>query len=216
MTVRRYLDESGTVGDAGVVDVIEADQTLVRLDGTLFCPSSVFRHGDRGWLGSARVIDVFMQDSDIFHVVSGAQSFRIGAGVTMTIDPAWRKLNNLYTYCGFAICHLLTEVIFDVRLLQIEFRPENSRISFRSENKLDATEISDTVSEAVRRGTYDADEIPLAVIVNSFGVHAPEEASACHLYEGPKIAKPDVLPACKVHVSEQQGHHVLSYYASDA
>ena len=86
MTERLYYDDAyRTSFDARVTDCApDADTYLVRLDRSAFYPTSGGQPYDTGTLGGANILDVFVQNGDVFHRTDAPLS--VGSEVHGEID----------------------------------------------------------------------------------------------------------------------------------
>jgi alanyl-tRNA synthetase len=108
MTRKQYLaDPLLTSWTAKVLQVSRGENTLIRLDRTIFHPQGGGQKADRGRIGPAVVIHVSHNADGVDHHVSTAGGLEPGMEVPLEIDSPWRQLNAAYHTAG----HLLASVV---------------------------------------------------------------------------------------------------------
>ena len=108
MTERLYYDDAYlTSFDARVTDCVPDEDTyLVRLDRSAFYPTSGGQPYDTGTLGGANILDVFVQNGDVFHRTDAP--LNVGSEVHGEID--WpRRFDHMQQHCGE---HMLANAVW--------------------------------------------------------------------------------------------------------
>ncbi len=108
MTERLYYDDAYlTSFDARVTDCTPDEDTyLVRLDRSAFYPTSGGQPYDTGTLGGANILDVFVENGDVFHRTDAP--LRVGSEVHGEID--WpRRFDHMQQHCGE---HMLANAVW--------------------------------------------------------------------------------------------------------
>ena len=97
----------------------------VRLDRTAFYPTSGGQPHDTGTLGGARVLDVYVQDGDVWHVL--ASELKAGANVTGKID--WlRRFDHMQQHCGQHVLSACFEQLLDADTVGFHLGEETSTV----------------------------------------------------------------------------------------
>jgi alanyl-tRNA synthetase len=110
MTVKRYLEDSYQT--SFIVDVRESDKEgdhyRVLLSDTWFYPESGGQPADRGTIGSARVLDVQLEDDEVVHVLDAEPE----AGTRAEID--WqRRFDHMQQHSGQHLLSAAAVALFD-------------------------------------------------------------------------------------------------------
>src|SRR5262245_20472282 len=101
-TERLYFHDSGLLDfTATIVEVTSLPEgNSIVLDRTAFYPTGGGQPNDIGWIGDAKVVDVFEDEAGIiYHAIGPAASFSPGQQVTATIDGR-RRLDHMQQHSG--------------------------------------------------------------------------------------------------------------------
>lgn len=67
--------------------VLKEERVLVTTDRTVCYPEGGGQPGDRGWLGSDKIVDtIFGEERDIFHILDGPATCQVGDTVVIRLD----------------------------------------------------------------------------------------------------------------------------------
>lgn len=110
MTERLYLFDNAVSAPARIVETIEADAPIVRLDRTIFHPGTGSQRADRGTIGNSRVLAVRANHNTIDHYVDRLDGLMTGRRVDLSVDAQWRALQSAYHSAGHLIAQALIEI----------------------------------------------------------------------------------------------------------
>ncbi len=140
---RLYYDQSDLfVFEAKVVEQVKHDDKwLVRLDKTAFYPTSGGQPHDIGWLGSSRVVDVFVMDDAVYHLVDSPCAILEFVEGRIDIE---RRVDHMQQHAGQHIISACFEQKYDIDTVGFhlgdEFVTIDLDVSILSEDKLQKVE----------------------------------------------------------------------------
>lgn len=101
---KQYLVEPYRfVGQTTIVEIINGERPIIRLDTTWFHPQGGGQKADRGRIGSAQVLHVAHNASQVDHHVDSANGLKPGMTIDFEIDISWRALNAAYHTAGHLV-----------------------------------------------------------------------------------------------------------------
>ncbi len=196
MTLRSYLSDSAVSGPARIVDKIEADVPIVRLDRTLFHPNTASQRADRGRIGMAQVLAVEINGAVVDHYVDRTDAMSVGGHVEMLVDSSWRCLQSTYHSAGHLIAYALQEIRSDCTALIGQHWPDHAVITCyagRSLNVADLERVHDQMRDLI------AADLPILAQNRSdaryvtFGDLAPVRCNGTHLVSTGTLSRVHIL-----------------------
>lgn len=141
MTEQLFLFDNAVSGPACVVDKVEADVPIVRLDRTLFHPSTAGQRADRGRIGPAQVLAVEFNGRGIDHYLDRADWLAVGDSVTLEVDKSWRALQSIYHSAGHLVAYAMQATRRDSPMLVGQHWPDQAFVDFPAKRPLEAAEV---------------------------------------------------------------------------
>lgn len=164
-TQAQYLFDDALISPARVVELVEADIPVVRLDRTIFHPATGSQRADRGTIAGRAVLRVEFNERDIEHFMEDLSGISLGSTVELSVDPEWRQLQSLYHSAGHLLVHATQRVRGDCQPLIGRHWPEQATVTFYSRQGLTSIELRH-VQEEVQR-----------LINSDLAMHAEPEGS---------------------------------------
>jgi Ser-tRNA(Ala) deacylase AlaX len=134
MTRKLYLlADSPLSGDARVTGIdTSGAQPRIILDQTFFHVKGGGQLGDRGFIGSARVVDVrHALNGDVDHLVESVDGLAVGDAVSMFVDQEHRAQNTRLHTAGHLIAGVMAIPFPDVSAIGAHHYPGECRVEFR-------------------------------------------------------------------------------------
>lgn len=179
-----YLIDNATSCSARVVELVEADIPIVRLDRTLFHPKTGSQRADRGKIGSNMVIHVEFNNGVIDHYVDASGSMRHGTVVDVTIDEGWRRLQSAYHTAGHLIASAIEELRPDARNILGRHWPDCATLIWNSASDLSKNErqaVMERVDEYISMNLTSVITWKKGVRHVAFGSLRPMACNGTHL-----------------------------------
>jgi len=112
MTIKQYLASNALTGTATVTAVLTDPKQVIRLDTTLFHAQGGGQRGDKGLIGSARVVDTrHAEEGQVDHIVESVDGIAVGDVVEIAVDEAHRREGMRLHSAG----HLLADAVQAIR-----------------------------------------------------------------------------------------------------
>lgn len=164
MTIKQYLVDDALSGPARIVEKVEADVPIIRLDRTLFHPNTANQRADRGSIGQARVLSVEDNRGIVDHYVDRIADMSVGDSVEVAVDESWRFLQSTYHSAGHIVAYALKAVRQDCNYFLGRHWPDHAVINCRADQELSPHEV-DIINRYISE-TIDAD-LPLKTYVEN-------------------------------------------------
>ena len=185
-TAKLYLAGDDLTATASVVAVTDLGEgQSLRLDRTLFHPQGGGQKADRGTIDGVAVLDVRHADGcEVDHFVAGAP-FRVGMGVALAIDQAWRDEGRRWHSAGHLIADCVVALDPRLKPLRGHHWPGEGRVEFAG----DAVGLG-ALSERLSELLLDAIEgdVPFRIVGDPFcsraimiGDHEPVPCGGTHV-----------------------------------
>lgn len=108
MTIKHYLTEPDRLQlQAKIIELIDGDHPVVRLERTIFHPQGGGQKADCGLIGNSRVLHVVHYDGGVNHYVDSLDGLVVGHQVDLQVEPIKRQLHSAWHTAG----HLVSAVV---------------------------------------------------------------------------------------------------------
>ncbi len=166
MTLKQYLAEPHKMTwTARVLEIIQGETTIVRLDQTIFHAQGGGQKADRGRIGSAIVIHVAHNADNVDHHVESAADLKVGSEITLEVDEGWRRLNTAYHTAGHLLASVVEQMYPGLRAISGHQWPGEGRVEFMGDvpaEQLSADDINSRLASDL------AANLPVAIVGNPF------------------------------------------------
>ena len=196
MMVRRYLIDDSVTCPARVVDKIETDVNIIRLDRTIFHPTSGSQRSDRGKIDNAQVLAVELNGDFIDHYVDRSKGLVVGGEVLLCVDRAWRNLQCAYHTAGHFIVHALSAVMPECRVLIGQHWPDQAVITCSAKGPMDATAmkaLNDVVQAIIVADLPITTSISHGARYIRFGNLPPMVCTGTHLRRSSQLQRAQII-----------------------
>lgn len=131
MTIKQYLAEpTKIISSAQILEIIESETTMLRLDRTIFHPQGGGQKADKGRIGDAVVTHVVHNDNNVDHYVENSTGLAVGAEVTLEVDQDHRWLNAAYHTAGHLLAAVVETIYPELRAVSGHQWPNEARVEF--------------------------------------------------------------------------------------
>ena len=166
MTLKQYLAEPHKMTwTARVLEIIQGETTIVRLDQTIFHAQGGGQKADRGRIGSAIVIHVAHNADNVDHHVESAADLEVGSEITLEVDEGWRRLNAAYHTAGHLLASVVEQMYPGLRAISGHQWPGEGRVEFMGDvpaEQLSADGINSRLASDL------AANLPVVIVGNPF------------------------------------------------
>ena len=131
-TRKSYLVEEKFEGLAKVVECIDGERPIIRIEETDFHPQGGGQKSDRGNIGPAKVLHVAHNGSTVDHYVDSIEGIELGKNYSFSIDSAWRHLNSVYHSAGHLIASTVETLYPSLTAIAGHQWPGEARVDFIS------------------------------------------------------------------------------------
>lgn len=138
MTIKTYLESAALTGTTVVTSLTDEPRPVVRLRETWFHPQGGGQRGDRGMIGSARVLDTrHGPDSEVDHFVDSLDGLATGQLVDIAVDAGHRRRGAVLHSGGHLIAQAMQSIRPSLRAVAGHHWENEARVEFEGEAEPD-------------------------------------------------------------------------------
>lgn len=150
MTTKRYLHENDLQGKVVITEIHAGENPFIRVSETWFHPQGGGQKADRGTIGTAQVIHVGHNGSEVDHYVNSVSGFEVGQIYSFTIDKSWRQMNAAYHTAGHLIASIVEQQNTDFVAISGHQWPGEARVEFQSNSESAVIPRIETLTKSIQ------------------------------------------------------------------
>jgi Ser-tRNA(Ala) deacylase AlaX len=166
MTIKTYLESAALTGKTILTGITHEPRRVVRLRETWFHAQGGGQRGDRGWIGTARVLDTrHGADGEVDHFVDSVVGLVVGQVVDISVDGNHRRRGAFLHSGGHLIADAMQAIRPSARAVAGHHWENEARVEFEGEvEPSDALpeELSDCLSQLI------AADLPIRIVGDPF------------------------------------------------
>ncbi|MDD4617177.1 MAG: alanyl-tRNA editing protein [Alphaproteobacteria bacterium] len=178
-TKKVYLAEPQTLsGEATVVDLINGERLIVRLDKTWFHAQGGGQKGDKGRIGSVVVLDArHAEEGEVDHFVNSFDGLSVGQVCSLSVDAASRRVNAVYHSAGHLLAAVAEKEFPEIKAVQGHHWPGEARVEFEGSFSPEfAGRLSSSLPLALKKAI--SEQWPVHVLGNPYADRSVQFGSA--------------------------------------